>query len=106
MASAPFNVVVKGASADSQTPKTLSILLADYDTELPTDQAMIIDYAAQIGIIVPSGSSGPQVCPCYFLQLCIADIRKYIIMPTGGPHLKLHRTLNGVGFEMQELIQR
>ncbi|GFY67030.1 hypothetical protein TNIN_134741 [Trichonephila inaurata madagascariensis] len=85
---------------NSQTPKTRAST-EDYDTELPTDQAMIIDYAHTIGIIVHlQDPPEPQVSPCYFLQLCIADIRKYIIMPTGETH-----TLNYIAPYMEVTLR-
>ncbi|GFY76195.1 hypothetical protein TNIN_173941 [Trichonephila inaurata madagascariensis] len=75
--------------------------------KLPTDQAMIMDYAQSVSL-PSSGSSTPQVSHCYFLQLCNADIRKYTIMYTGVTH-----TLNSLApymeeedLKMQELIQR
>ncbi|GFX09807.1 HTH_Tnp_Tc3_2 domain-containing protein [Trichonephila clavipes] len=46
----------------------------DYDMELPTDQATIMDYAQSVSL-PSSGSSTPQVSHCYFPQLCNADIR-------------------------------
>ncbi|GFX89129.1 hypothetical protein TNCV_2854271 [Trichonephila clavipes] len=68
--------------------------------ELPTDQAMIMNYAQSVSL-PSSGSSTPQAAHCYFLQLCNADIRKYTIMHTGVTH-----TLNCPTPYMQELIQR
>ncbi|GFU14802.1 hypothetical protein TNCV_2807191 [Trichonephila clavipes] len=57
-------------------------VFTDYDMELPTDQATIMDYAQAVSL-PSSGSSTPQVAHCNFLQLCKADIRKYTIMHTG-----------------------
>ncbi|GFW64869.1 hypothetical protein TNCV_3067261 [Trichonephila clavipes] len=55
----------------------------DYDLELPTGQATIMDFAQSVSL-PSSGSSTPQVSHCYFLQLCNADIRKYAIMHTAA----------------------
>ncbi|GFY41775.1 hypothetical protein TNIN_93591 [Trichonephila inaurata madagascariensis] len=74
--------------------------------ELPTHQATIMDYAQSVSLPF-SGSSTPQVSHCYFLQLCNADIRKYITMHTGVMHTlySLAPYMEEEDLKMQKLIK-